>query len=269
MKGTFELAPVGENHHSETELGVDTEANDYREIDLEIENERNHTVEQAEVRPPYQTENSFYGWESANSMLNTCAENTLICAGVVALVIVAGIIFTTAFTTCSKTYINNKTSDLVIFDSVRPRFTDLHSPIMSPFGRNNVSYAFGKDYAKLGTLSHGTLHTKDNGECSLTGKSDRVLKPSYIFFFSCYCDYKKGDNSQPTNTTSTQRYLRGSEEYVVGEEAQGSMDSFLTNGEQSFSDAGIKEVKQYLAENHNADSADELAIVPYQSSLGV
>lgn len=152
---------------------------------------------------------NFFGWNNAGNMLESCGKNTLMAASAVALGVAATIIFVSGFTTCSTYYIDNKTSDYLLFTSYSPRRTQLHDRYLYPYGKNNITFASGKNYANL-RADGKTFHLQNNGEASLSGTTNSVLEPTSIFFFKCYCDYKKGDNTQPeVNATATPTHLRG------------------------------------------------------------
>lgn len=154
--------------------------------------------------------NHFLGSMDANTILKYAQDfGKYICIGATVLVF-AAIIFSTAFSTCTKVEIENNTGDLLFFNRVNPRGAKIHDVFTYPYSRNNATFGFGNDHISLGTHDNGRLIAYDNGECELSdGPSNRDFKKYSLspFFYTCYCEYTK--TSPDTGSSSTTPSLRG------------------------------------------------------------
>ena len=207
-------------------------------LELVPSERRYEDLPQAAERPAIRVrQQSFFGWESPSNMIDICAKNLLITVCVTGLIVVAGIIIAVGMTTCSVYKFDNNTGDYLYFQSYAPWNMKLHSRHFPPYTRNNLTFGSGYDYARLHTTDGKTLHFKSNGEVSLSGADNRVLEKTSILFFTCYCDYKKGDNTQPpaTNTTAVNQYLRGSidSDPLITEQWFNISNDMLTNKDGS------------------------------------
>ena len=163
-----------------------------------------------EQRPEEASANHLLGCMDANIILKYAQDfGKYICIGATILVF-AAIIFSTAFSTCTKVQIENNTGDLLFFNSVNPRGAKIHDIFTYPYSRNNATFGFGNDHISLGTHDNGRLIAYDNGDCELSdGPSNRDFKKYSLspFFYTCYCEYKK--TSPDTDSSSTTPSLRG------------------------------------------------------------
>ncbi|MDF1684998.1 MAG: hypothetical protein P1U36_10145 [Legionellaceae bacterium] len=175
--------------------------------DNPIENIANLGDEQL---PDEASANHFLGCMDANIILKYGQDfGKYICIGATVLVFTA-IIFSTAFSTCTKVEIENNTGDLLFFNRVNPRGAKIHDIFTYPYSRNNATFGFGNDHISLGTYNNGRLIAYDNGDCELSnGPSNRDFKKYSLspFFYTCYCEYKKSSSS--TDNSSTAQSLRG------------------------------------------------------------
>lgn len=154
----------------------------------------------------------FLSCMDANILLRYAKDfGKYICIGATVLVF-AAIIFSTAFSTCTKVQIENNTGDVLFFNHINPRGAKIHDIFTYPYSRNNATFGFGNDHISLGTLNRGRLIAYDNGHCELSdGPSNRDFKKYALspFFYTCYCEYKK--TSSNTDSSSTTASLRGYE----------------------------------------------------------
>tara|TARA_R110002126_G_scaffold291755_1_gene456907 strand:+ start:15892 stop:16467 length:576 start_codon:yes stop_codon:yes gene_type:complete len=160
--------------------------------------------------PEEASANPLLGCMDANIILRYAEDfGKYICIGATVLVF-AAIIFSTAFSTCTKVEIENSTGDLLFFNRVNPRGAKIHDVFTYPYSRNNATFGFGNDHISLGTHDNGRLIAYDNGDCELSdGPSNRDFKKYALspFFYTCYCEYTK--TSPDAGSSSITPSLRG------------------------------------------------------------
>ncbi len=118
---------------------------------------------------------------------------------------VAGVIalFSTAFSSCSKISLENKTTETVIVYGSSPYKTKVSSTILLPYTTTNIELNGINSYANLYT-SAGEMHFSDYGrkgilEDGANNKAIEVGKPP-VFFWVCNHNYVKVSSS--SNETS-------------------------------------------------------------------
>jgi hypothetical protein len=138
----------------------------------------------------------------------------------VAIIGVAGIaaLFSTAFSTCSKISLENKTSESVIIYGVGPLKTKVSSSTLLPYTTTTITLNGYNSYADLYT-SAGQMHFSDFGKKGTLkdGANNKGIEAGSppIFFWVCNQNYVKVSSSS-SNATSLANFFVGSTSYVQG-----------------------------------------------------
>lgn len=160
----------------------------------------------------------------AQALLSACAElgneenRQKMLLILVAIIGVAGIaaLFSTAFSTCSKISLENKTSESVLIFGSGPLKTKVSSSTLLPYTTTTITLNGYNSYADLYT-SAGQMHFSDFGKKGTlkdgaSNKGIEVGSPP-IMFWVCNQNYVKVSSSS-SNATSSMELLIDSPSYV-------------------------------------------------------
>lgn len=139
----------------------------------------------------------------------------------IAIIGVAGItaLFSTAFSTCSKISLENKTGESVIIYGSGPYKTKVSSSTLLPYTTTTITLNGYNSYADLYT-SAGQIHFSDFGKQGVLkdGANNKGIEAGSppIFFWVCNQNYVRVSPSSSNTTSSTVDYFFGNTSYVQG-----------------------------------------------------
>ncbi len=151
---------------------------------------------------------------------------------IVAVIGVAGVaaLFSTAFSTCSKISLENKTSESIVIYGAGPLKTKVSSSLLLPHTKTTITLNGYNSYANLYTNA-GEMHFSDFGKRGTLkdGASNKGIEPGEppIVFWVCNQNYVKV--TSPSNVTSSVDFLVGSTSYI-----QGLADLFASPSKNSY-----------------------------------
>lgn len=134
---------------------------------------------------------------------------------VVALIGTAGIIalFSTAFSTCSKVSLYNKTGESVLIYNTVPYGTKVSSSTLFPYTSTTIKFNGVNSYADLYTTA-GKMHFSHFGKNAVLedGANNKAIEAGNppIVFWVCNQNYIKTNDNNETTSSAMGRYLRGS-----------------------------------------------------------